>query len=776
MNRLLSELAEFLILIGGDFLFLVVAHLTPKKHSLVALLCGILLGTLILGNLSVIAWAEPINVRADLSSQHISHRLSYFKEDSTADQAIPIEEMLAIPPDQWRSLHANPNFGSTKDTYWFSAELTAKEDYQGVIEIDRPMLDDVSVYLVVEPASKDLSHLSTEKAKPLSANITYYRLGDRVPFATRPVVHNNIIVPLDMSAGKTVRLLMRVNSGGIFLQFEAQLWRDQDFYPHVLRQYILHGLFFGALLLVAFYNLFIFFSVREPAYFFLVGHTLTVGLATAIVLGYAYQYLWPENPTLNSQSLAIIAPVYRIFVFLFCLRFLQLSKRLAWAAILLKVFISIDLLFLLAYPFDIYTKLYVLFGIPNLIAYPIALLSGAILWWKGFKEARFYTVAWIAYVVTWIIYIFEIYGFIEYSPIHLNRFMLSQLSESILFALALALALADRLNIARENAIELQKVGEQAAADAQMLLETRVQLMQTEMERIEQEQKAKQEHLANQAKSEFLSNMSHEIRTPMNAILGFSELMLTEEDVPNQMKEDLAIINSSGEYLLSLINDVLEMSKIEAGHIVIRPDHFDVYALLQDLQLMFSERCDKHQLSLSVAHNDNVPQYLYTDSGKLRQIIINLLGNAVKFTPQGGIALRADAHRQDDDLIRLIIEVEDTGVGVSEEDRGKVFGSFEQTQCGVASGQGAGLGLSISREYARMMNGDIAFTSQPDQGSIFRVEISCQLGQSEAIASPQTIRHPIALQAGQPRYRILIVDDQQSNRLLLERILSPPGF
>ncbi len=129
------------------------------------------------------------------------------------------------------------------------------------------------------------------------------------------------------------------------------------------------------------------------------------------------------------------------------------------------------------------------------------------------------------------------------------------------------------------------------------------------------------------------------------------------------------------------------------------------------------------------------------------------MGNAVKFTQQGSITLRVDAQEQDSEQIQLIIEIEDTGVGISEEDRDKVFSSFEQTRSGVKSGEGTGLGLAISREYAHMMGGDITFTSQPDKGSIFRLEIRCEPGQIEIITSPQTLLNPVGLQPNQPSYR-----------------------
>lgn len=177
---------------------------------------------------------------------------------------------------------------------------------------------------------------------------------------------------------------------------------------------ILIGLYFGAFLLAIFYNLFIFFSVREPAYLLYVFHSLLLCMAVFSVLGYSFQYFWPNNPEWNSRSLGLFAPAYRIFAFLFCLQFLRLNDRIPLLAKLIKLAILIDVVVLLSYPFGLYTKLYTLMLIPSFLGYPLALVSGAILWRRGVKEARFYTIAWIAYIVTLNIYTYSITGGLNY--------------------------------------------------------------------------------------------------------------------------------------------------------------------------------------------------------------------------------------------------------------------------------------------------------------------------------------------------------------------------
>ena len=210
---------------------------------------------------------------------------------------------------------------------------------------------------------------------------------------------------------------------------------------------------------------------------------------------------------------------------------------------------------------------------------------------------------------------------------------------------------------------------------------------------------------ANRAKSVFLANMSHEIRTPMNAILGFSQLMLRDQDLTPRQCQYLGTINRSGEHLLALINDILEMSKIEAGRTTLNPSTFDLPVLLKDLEMMFRVRTDEKKLSFSVEMIGDVPQFIVTDINKLRQVFINVLGNAVKFTEQGGIGVRVRADREGATGPFLRVEIEDTGPGISADDQDKLFRHFEQTKTGQQAGTGTGLGLAISREFVRLMGG-----------------------------------------------------------------------
>ncbi len=293
---------------------------------------------------------------------------------------------------------------------------------------------------------------------------------------------------------------------------------------------------------------------------------------------------------------------------------------------------------------------------------------------------------------------------------------------------------------------------------------------------------------ANQAKSEFLANMSHELRTPLNAILGFSQVLKRSSSLSAEQQQYLGIINSAGEHLLELINDVLEMSKIEACRTTFYETSFDLYRLLDNLHEMLRLKASSKNLQLIFERASDVPQYLQTDERKLRQVLINLVGNAIKFTEKGSVTLRVMGHRSlhsqaepgnEGDAknnYQLLFEIEDTGFGMLPAEIEQLFAAFGQTETGRKSGQGTGLGLAISQKYVQMMGGEIQVKSSPGEGSTFSFDILVKVTQIANISPPQETRKAIALAPQQPQCRILVVDDSWESRLLLVRLLTSLGF
>jgi PAS domain S-box-containing protein len=285
-----------------------------------------------------------------------------------------------------------------------------------------------------------------------------------------------------------------------------------------------------------------------------------------------------------------------------------------------------------------------------------------------------------------------------------------------------------------------------------------------------------QAEAASRAKSTFLANMSHEIRTPMNAILGFSQLMQRDPTLTPRQKQHLDTINRSGELLLALINDILELSKIEAGRMTLNPTTFDLHALIHDLETMFRGRIDAGNLEFRTDVASDLPRFVTGDENKLRQIFMNLLGNAVKFTRRGRIVWRLRRKADPQKGLCLQAEVEDTGPGIAADDFGKLFQVFEQTQVGARMAGGSGLGLAISQQLAQLMGGQVTAASEVGQGSCFRVEVVLQEAQGPETMERPVRRRVVGLQPGQGPYRVLVADDQQESRILLSEMLKTVGF
>ena len=281
---------------------------------------------------------------------------------------------------------------------------------------------------------------------------------------------------------------------------------------------------------------------------------------------------------------------------------------------------------------------------------------------------------------------------------------------------------------------------------------------------------------ANRAKSVFLSSMSHEFRTPLNAILGFSKMLRNDPLLPRELRDNLDIINRSGENLLTLINDVLEMSKIEAGRVQLEIAPFDLNTLVRDVTDMMHIRASEKGLRLLVDQSSEFPRYIKGDEARLRQVLINLVGNAIKFTSQGGITVRFGL-KPNTAPQRLLIEVEDSGVGIDAADQIKIFEPFVQVEQ-TATQHGTGLGLTITRQFVLLMGGTIDVESVPDKGSIFRVELPAEkVAESDVIKPADAIKGEVAgLAPGQPEYRILIAEDQLENQLLLSKLMKNAGF
>ena len=328
--------------------------------------------------------------------------------------------------------------------------------------------------------------------------------------------------------------------------------------------------------------------------------------------------------------------------------------------------------------------------------------------------------------------------------------------------------------IARRQRTESALRGSEAALRAS---EAELRAQETDLRASEAELRRSRDaaEAANQAKSMFLATMSHELRTPLNAILGFSEMLARERNASEDQRLKLGIIHRSGAHLLAMIEDILNLSKVDAGKTEVLSEPFDLPALLDDISQVIRHRAEARGISLHCELAPDIARFVVADAGKLRQILINLLGNAVKFTAEGAVVLRART-RTVEQQAWLDIDVEDTGSGIPSDSLETIFQPFIRGQA-AADGTGTGLGLALSRSFVRMMGGHIGVVSTLGQGSVFQVALPLALAPAEAVASPAAQACAvIGLAEGQPAPRILVVEDAADSRLLATSLLTQADF
>ncbi len=309
-------------------------------------------------------------------------------------------------------------------------------------------------------------------------------------------------------------------------------------------------------------------------------------------------------------------------------------------------------------------------------------------------------------------------------------------------------------------------VGQDMTERAQIMAS--LQQSKTDLQRAQAEAQA-----AHSTKSLFLAHMSHELRTPLNAILGFSQLIQRDHDLSPDLRRSIERIHRSGDYLQQLIDNVLDMSSIEIGRLVLENHDFDLLAMLARLKDMLDLEAKPKQLELQFTLDPQLPRWIYADEKRLRQVLINLLATSIKLTPTGKVEL--EAHYESDPSAKLQIWIRDTGSGIDPTELEHLFQPSVQSDPRIQADQG--VGLALSRQLVHLMGGTLQASRTPgDQGAIFSMAIPIQIKTDSHQIPPPQPRQVIGLAPGQPRYRILVVDDQSDNREILTQLLESVGL
>ncbi|AUM11052.1 MAG: hybrid sensor histidine kinase/response regulator [Ketobacter sp. GenoA1] len=608
----------------------------------------------------------------------------------------------AIDDSEWLTMEGHSNsFGLTSDCYVFRVAITnhTHSELPVMLEITYPLLDSVEVY-----------------KSSLAATSHVLSLGDLKPFGSRLMDKRTFIIPLKLTPNQEITYFFSIKTDSA-MQFPLKIWKPEAYYKAEIGQHAWYGMYFGVLMVMAAYNLIIFFAVRNQAYLWYVCYVIAFAFFQASIEGLSFQYLWPDSVWWNSVCRAFFVGLMMFGIVLFQMHFLdhrshspRLYKLCNWA-----VYASILLMvttFFIPYAVSIHVAAVL---VCLLVCYVciLALISGYWAWFKGFAQARYFCLAWTVLLLAGLITVMNYVGLLPRSSFTAYSTQVGSIIEMIL----LSFALAESINRERQDKMKAQqRMLEQAEEINREQKRTHLLMEESYEKEMAALQKAMDAEAESKSKSQFLATMSHEIRTPMNGVIGMTELLRTTPLSAIQSKY-LEIINNSGQALLSIINDILDYSKIAAGHMELELITFDLEKLVHECTSLHSVNAEKKSIELAVFTDPALPKRIIGDPTRLRQIINNLLSNATKFTQDGYVKLQVKKTQHQD---QILFEVVDTGPGISPEHQSKLFTAFQQADSSTTRKfGGTGLGLSICKQLTHLMGGEIGVRSEAEKGSTF---------------------------------------------------------
>jgi len=721
---------------------------------------------------------------------NLGQYLSYSdSENLTIERYLQTKNMPSIEPFEWqRSEVEVPNMGQSDKSYWFRLRLKYDNNLSNSLSSKvSKNVDQNSQIAIYGDRNSDRNHKSLFLAlnNPFIDYINFYVLrdgelvdeyqtGDKFPFDQRRVAHRHYIFPLDLDRNHQYEVLIKVKSNGV-LQVPLTLWQPEAFWTDEQFNIISLGIYYGVMLVMIFYNLFLFFSVRDSNYLI---YILFVGSGTlfwSCMHGLSLQYFWPSRVDINDLFLLLTVGSMSFFATLFTSRFLQMDKHFKRTSYVLYILIIFYALFAVTawlWPYQIALKLTLVMGS---LATIICFFSGVLAWVKGVRHAKFFTMAWFCFLLGTLLQNLSKGALLPRVFITEYSAQIGAIVEVVLFSLALG----DRINQERKSRYKAQRA----------LLDRMTQL--------------------DKMKDEFLANTSHELRTPLFGMIGLAESIRDGATgvLPDATKQNLQMIVNSGRRLSNLVNDILDFSKLKNHNFQLHNKSVDLYSTVEVVLGLCTPLIGEKSLGLVNAVDKDICR-VEADEDRLQQILYNLIGNAIKFTNSGDVTITAERIDQ-----KLKIRVVDTGIGIAEEKLDKVFGVFEQLDgADDRSYGGVGLGLSISKQLVHMLGGELSVVSELGKGSEFwftlPVMIPSQITgeaqvQQDAILTPtcrNTFVHteipiptltevPINTEDGyvtepldkakalkNSKFKILVVDDEPVNRQILLNHLSLDNY